>query len=372
MNPLRQYPILASLLRPYRLSQQKTCAALVVAICQAAQASSFAIAGQLACLTEVQLGSALTRLYRFLRNERFDNWLLTERMLCLLNQPDKSLLLALDWTAWQDRFSVLTASVCVGTRSIPIAVSACRKCSLARSQNLWEETFLRLCVDRLRAAGVSAIWLCDRGFHRVAWLKKLVEMEQHFVVRLQRDVTVHLQDRVCLLKSLEMNEGERRDFGFVHLRADGFVRVRLIGVWAKGAKEVWWLASDMSNAVSKVVAYYDRRMGIEEQFRDAKGVRFGIKLKWTQFTKAKYVERMYLLVGLALLLWTSVGRAVEEAQPKVRLMSKTKGARLSLARIGSYYWQSIVKQWRLTTRFVREHLPPPRLRMFKWLMAPQN
>jgi hypothetical protein len=50
-------------------------------------------------------------------------------------------------------------------------------------------------------------------------------------------------------------------------------------------------------------------MGIEEQFRDTKGVRFGMKLKWTQFTQAEFVERMYLLVGVAL-LWTSVGRAV--------------------------------------------------------------
>jgi len=50
----------------------------MAAMCQAAQASSFAIAGQLACLTAVQFGSALPRLYRLLRNERFDNWLLTE------------------------------------------------------------------------------------------------------------------------------------------------------------------------------------------------------------------------------------------------------------------------------------------------------
>jgi hypothetical protein len=135
MNPLRHYPIPAFLLRPFRLSQQKTCASLVAALCQAAQASSFAIAGQLSALTEVQFGSALTRLYRFLRNERFDNWLLTERMLRLLAQPNKSLLVALDWTAWQDRFSVLTASVCVDTRSVPVAVSACVKRQLARSQN---------------------------------------------------------------------------------------------------------------------------------------------------------------------------------------------------------------------------------------------
>jgi hypothetical protein len=74
MNPLVRYPALSTLLRPFRRSQQKTCAALVAALCQAAQASSFAVAGQLSCLTDVQFGSALTRLYRFLRNERFDNW----------------------------------------------------------------------------------------------------------------------------------------------------------------------------------------------------------------------------------------------------------------------------------------------------------
>jgi hypothetical protein len=267
---------------------------------------------------------------------------------------------------------LLTASVCVGTRSIPVAASACCKRSLARSQNLWEETLLRLCVDRLRAAGVEAIWLCDRGFHRVAWLEKLIQMKQQFVVLLQRDVTVHLQDRACLLKSLEMRPGERRDFGVVRLRADEFVTVRLIGVWAEGAKEVWWLATNLTNRLSKIVALYDRRMRIEEQFRDAKGVRFGMKLRWAQFQHAEFVERMYLLVGVALLLWTSVGCAVEEAHPKVRLRSKSKGARFSLARIGCYYWLKMTKQLKLTSRFVREHLPPPRLRMFKWLMAPQN
>lgn len=254
MNPLRHYPILASLLRPFRRSQQKTCAAVVAALCQAAQAGSFAVAGQLACLTDVQLGSALTRLYRFLRNDRFDNWLLTEQLLRLLGGRQKRLLLALDWTQWQDRFSVLTASVCAGTRCVPVAVSACVKANLARSQNLWEETFLRLTVDRLRSAGVEAVWLCDRGFHRVAWLKRLLEMEQAFVVRLTRDVTLHLPAGACLLKQLPLSEGERRDFGFVAVRADGAARVRLIGVWAAGAKEVWWLATNLTNRVSKVVS----------------------------------------------------------------------------------------------------------------------
>jgi hypothetical protein len=292
MNPLSKYPLLSSLLSPFPRPQQKTCAAVVAALCQSAQASSFAIAGQLACLTDLQFGSALNRLYRFLRNERFDNCLLTEQLLRLLGGRNRPLLLALDWTKWQEHFSLLTAAVCMGTRAVPVAVSACQKRSLARSQNLWEESFLRLMVDRLRAAGAEAIWLCDRGFHRVKWLERLLELRQQFVVRLHGDVTIHLRERTCLLKSLALEPGQRIDLGVVELRADKLVRVRVIGVWAEGAKEAWWLATNLTNRVSRVVAYYDRRMGIEEQFRDAKGHRYGMKLRWTQFRRAEYVERM--------------------------------------------------------------------------------
>jgi hypothetical protein len=80
----------------------------------------------------------------------------------------------------------------------------------------------------------------------------------------------------------------------------------------------------------------------------------------------------YLLVGVALLLWTVVGQAVEDEEPGVRMESKQKGARLSLVRVGAYYWQQMSRRVRLTARFVRERLPPPRLRMFKWLTAPQK
>ena len=56
----------------------------------------------------------------------------------------------------------------------------------------------------------------------------------------------------------------------------------------------------------------------------------------------------------------------------MRLRSRTKGARLSLARIGFYNWRKMSKQVKLTARYVREHLPPPRLRIFKWLTASQK
>jgi hypothetical protein len=345
--------------------------AVVAAMLEAAQANTFQIASALATQSGVGLPSAVNRFYRFLRNERFDNWLLTERLFVFFAER-RQIILCLDWTAWGERFSVLTAAVCVEQRSIPVAVSAVKKSLLARSQNWWEETFLRLCVERLKRRRVKAIWLCDRGFHRVAWLLALKNLRQQFVVRLQRDVLVEIDERKVLLKTLPLNRGEWRDFGWVRLRVDGAVKVRLIGVWAKESKEIWWLATNLKSSVAEIVGLYDRRMSIEEQFRDTKGMRFGLKLKWTRFEKGEYLERLYLLVGLAMLLWTSLGRFIENTQPKVRMRCRKKGARLSLVRIGTLFWREVTEKLKLTTKFIKANLPLPKVRLFAWLQVQQK
>ncbi len=121
MNLKLKYPILVKLLRPFRRSQQKTCLAVVAAMLEAAQANSFQIASALATQSGVGLPSAVNRFYRFLRNERFDNWLLTERLFAFFADR-RQIILCLDSTAWGERFSVLTASVCVEKRSLPVAV----------------------------------------------------------------------------------------------------------------------------------------------------------------------------------------------------------------------------------------------------------
>jgi hypothetical protein len=100
--------------------------------------------------------------------------------------------------------------------------------------------------------------------------------------------------------------------------------VRPIGVLAEGAREAWRLATNLGNAVSKVVTYDDRLMGVAEKLRDAKGQRYGMKLRRTQSTRAESVEWVYLLAGVALLLWATVGHVLEEEAPAVRLASKTR------------------------------------------------
>jgi hypothetical protein len=110
-------------------------------------------------------------------------------------------------------------------------------------------------------------------------------------------------------------------------------------------------------------------MAIEQQIRDTKGCRFGVKLIWTQFQSPQYLSRFVLLVGVVLVLWTAVGEAAAEQNPKVRLPCKRKGPRLSLLRVGIRFLVEVARKIHIGVKFIRAHLPPPGLRIFGWLQT---
>jgi hypothetical protein len=369
MCPMLRYPILQTMLSPFRRSQQKTLALVIAALTERAQANSLAVAGHLAVELGTQLGSAVTRFYRLLRNPRIDEQLLTAQLLQLLGHGQR-LLLALDWTEWHHNLRMLVAAAVVGCRAIPVQAAAFSKTDIPRSQNLRETTFLQLLVHTLRAVDQTAVLLCDRGFRRTSWLHHLQELRQAFVVRLVSDVLAYRGSREGrALRHWHLQPGQAIDLGWVLLRQDRAVHVRVVGVWAPGQREPWWLATDLAAPLAELVALYDRRMAIEEQFRDTKGCRFGVRLEWTQFRTPAYLARFTLLVGVALVLWTAVGQAMAKTAPRVRLPCKYKGPRLSLLRVGIQFVVKLAWLVYIGVGFIRAHLPPPRLRHFPWLQA---
>ncbi len=370
MCPFKKYPVLRSLLSPFRRSQQKTLALYIASIAEVAQAASLQLASHLALQLGTQVGSALNRFYRLLRNPRINDQKLTSQLLRLLADTKQSLLIAIDWTEWHKPWRMLLASVVVGRRAIPVHNKVISKTHMEESQNKEENEFLRLLVSTLIELELVAIFLCDRGFRRVSWIKLLKEeLEQHFVVRLIPDVMVHKGGICRSLRNWHLKMGQAVDLGEVWLRQDRAVRVRVIGVWAPGQEEPWWLATDLMDSLADIVALYDRRMTIEQQIRDTKGCRFGVKLVWTQFQNPDYLSRFMMLVGVALVLWTAVGQAVTEQDPGVRLPSKSKGPRLSLLRVGIRFLVKVARRVHIGAKFVRAHLPPPALRIFAWLQT---
>src|SRR5512147_1652347 len=125
-------PVLQSLLRPLPKSQSKTVLLAFQAI-----AAFFAQA------SGSQIDSALTRFYRLLHNPRLDDLQITKQFLSVLAQGRSSLWIALDWTEWHPPLRMLLASVIVGTRALPVQSAVFSQTHIHRSQNAWENQFLR-------------------------------------------------------------------------------------------------------------------------------------------------------------------------------------------------------------------------------------
>jgi hypothetical protein len=95
-------------------------------------------------------------------------------------------------------------------------------------------------------------------------------------------------------------------------------------------------------------------MAIEEQIRDTKGARFGLKLVWTQIKTPQALARFTLFIGLAVLLLTAIGYAVAMRHPNVPLTSKKKGPRLSFLTIGCLFFYYFLSTQTLSLKSLKK------------------
>ena len=150
---------------------------------------------------------------------------------------------------------MLLASAIVGTCAVPVQSAAFSKTHIRRSHNTWKNNFFR--PDPGRDKNLSM-------FPSRSWLS-----------------TSKLS---ATLSQCGLQTGHALDLGTVLLRLDGAITIRVVGIWAKGQREPWWLATNRDDSLSILAAYYDRHMRIEEQIHDTKGARFGFTLVSTQIT----------------------------------------------------------------------------------------
>jgi hypothetical protein len=334
------YSVLESLTRNLHRAQSKAVVAVVRAVVLTGSLRSLAVAETLWDHCRGRLSKykyAVQRFYRLVWNRKLDDlavWsALSERLLSL---PHRLKVVSLDWTEWGTDNRVLALTLSVGKRALPLFVQAFDKTDMPRSQNARENAFVEV-LEHLSPLLRRAILLADRGFHRATFVRVLQGLKQRFAVRLVAKLAV--EGRWSgLLSEHPLRPGQVVDLGVVTLRAEkkhGPVRVRIIGVWAKGQKEPWWIATSLTVAPTRVAELYDRRMSIEEAFRDSKGARYGMCMKWTAFTRPERLSRLFLLATLAMLVWTIVGMVAAERDPSLRLTSRAKGPRRSLISIGA-------------------------------------
>lgn len=317
-------------------SQLKSLARVVLAIVAVGQARTWPLASFISQQSHIRFKSALQAIGRLLGNRRLDVWHLGARLLERITREGEWVPLAVDWTEWSEPMRVLVGATVIGKRAIPVAAEGFDRQNIPRSQNARENTFLCLLKRMADVAGRRLIILTDRGFRRVSWIQQLQALHLEFVVRLMTDVMVRRpgDDRGIRLRDIALRPGHMVELGPVALRQDQAVQVRVVGVWAKGQKEPWWLATSLTISMAKVASWYDRRMGVEEQLRDSKGSRYGVELIWNVFHDPEKIGRLFVLVGIAMTLWTMAGVHIAKQDPTAQYPHRTKGPRRSYVNIG--------------------------------------
>lgn len=362
----KRYRLLREFAKGLRKTHAKTLLVVARALIGCGQMRSFALAGQLARGSGIRFKSALQRFYRWVHNDRFDDLACWSALAARLAEAGgRRLLVAVDWTEWSHDMRILNAGLCVDSRAIPVLVQAFSRTDIPRSQNTRENTFLRLLV-RLCERMAQAVLIFDRGFRRVSFIKELEWLKQPFIVRLAVKVQVASQAYQGLLSDHPLRPGQVVDLGSCALRQAKPVSVRVIGVWAKGQDEPWWLATSLAGKPKQVADLYDRRMAVEEQFRDSKGCRYGLQIEWTAFKDPRSLARLFLLAAIAMTVWILAALLACRADPTLRLPSRSKGARRSLLAIGVDSATDIERVLKLPWIAALELWPPTRIRDLAW------
>ena len=151
--------------------------------------------------------------------------------------------------------------------------------------------------------------LADRGFANRQLISWLTTSHWHYCLRLPCDVTIHRARKHPIeLKYLCPPKSEAILYHHVGLWLDGECQSNCVLANVKGAKEPWAVITDEEPTL-KTLWQYALRFRIEELFLDSKSGAF--QFEESKIRDRKSLERLYLVVALALLFATSHGMTVQ-------------------------------------------------------------
>jgi hypothetical protein len=237
----------------------------------------------------------------------------------------QQLAIALDATAWGQRFVVLAISVLYRGCAVPVAW----KILPATEKHPWQPEWLAL-LQHFRAvvpAGWTVIVLADRGLY-ARWLFQAIgALGWHPLLRVNQQGTLRPQgwyhwvpftQRVPALGRRWAGQGTA--FHGKHTRLE----CTLLGCWDAGHQEAWLMLTDLPPHAADACGY-GLRAWIEQGFKRIK--RGGWQWQYTRLEDPARAERLGLALALATWWLLSVGGEAEAALPAETLAPVPGAAR---------------------------------------------
>ena len=194
---------------------------------------------------------------------------------------------------------LLMVAIAYKRRSLPLAWTwVCHK---RGHSTVRKQLALLAYVRSLIPEGVKVSLAGDTEFGHVPVIEQLKKWHWDYALRQQGRYLVQRKDsdQWVSLGSLIQKVGEMLWFGEVSLTRLHACRTHLTLYWAKGEKEPWLLATNLTNP-QHVLRLYRRRMWLEEMFGDLKG--HGFDLEASRLRHFLRLSRLTLVVAL-LYVW---------------------------------------------------------------------
>jgi hypothetical protein len=217
------------------------------------------------------------------------------------------LYLALDTTMLWNRFCIIHLSIVCGGRAVPFLWKVLEHKS---STVAFKEYKLMLRLgQRLLSSYSDVMLLADRGFSNHELINWLQNSSWHYCLRLPCDVILHGARRHPIeLKYLYPPKSQAVFYHHVGLWLDGELHCNIVLANVRGVKEPWAVITDEEPNL-QTLWQYGLRFRVEELFLDSKSGAF--EFEESKIRNPQSLERLYLVVALALLFSTAHGMTVQ-------------------------------------------------------------
>jgi hypothetical protein len=223
--------------------------------------------------------------------------------------PDHQLVLALDPTNFEDRFTVLAIGVLYRSCAVPVMWTVLPGGEPGAWEPHWERMLKGLAA--LVPPGWQVLVLTDRGMYSPRLFGCLVSLGWHPFLRIRAQGfwrPIGCEGWSDLGQLPLPNDRTQAWNAEVFKNEEGRLKCTLVGYAGEGHAEPWLIVTDLAPEVAKA-SWYGLRGWIEQGFKRVKGE--GWRLPRTRISNCERLERLWLAVAVATLWVLEVGGEAE-------------------------------------------------------------
>ena len=261
--------------------------------------------------------------------------------------PERRWYVALDTTVLGP-FVLIRAALVYRGRAIPLAWKALRHASAMVSFEAYQPVLEQVRTLLPRASQITL--LADRGFLHEQLIRYTQQHHWHYRIRMLGSTLVHQPHHaIRTVEQLRPAPGQAQFYHNVAIFGTALGPIHLVVAQpADAPDDPWYIASDELTS-QQTVTEYGLRFDIEETFLDDKSGGFQVQTSELQTPEA--LERLFLVLAIATLHFTSVGLEVVRADLR-RWVDTHWDRGLSYFKIG---WRWLAQQyhraWRVFATF---------------------